>query len=210
LTPVRASCVRVARTSAALIAKGDRDFATSVDLQIESVMKASLAAADSSIPFLGEEEGGNSTAQALWVLDPIDGTINFSRDNPLCTISLSLVIDGQPVLGIIDAPLLGERFVAQRGGGAYLNGKRDLRRPRHRFEEQPETAAPLPEAGRVAVFAPSPLLTITDRARGRPRGGASSRPAGKGSGSHAWRRRSGRTWCSAAPSAASPDGSCAA
>jgi myo-inositol-1(or 4)-monophosphatase len=108
----------------ALIAKGDRDFATNVDVQIESAIKASLADAAPSIPFLGEEEGGERVLDALWVLDPIDGTINFARDSPLCTISLSLVVDGQPVLGIVDAPLLGERFVARRGGGTYLNGRR--------------------------------------------------------------------------------------
>ena len=55
------------------------------------------------------------------MLDPIDGTINFAKDSPLCTISLSLVLAGQPVLGIVDAPLLGERFVAREAGGAYLN-----------------------------------------------------------------------------------------
>ena len=100
----------------ALIGRGDRDFATSVDLQIESTIRELLADTDPSIPFLGEEGGGASAARASWVLDPIDGTINFSRDSPLCTISLSLVIDGQPVLGIVDAPLLGERFVARQGG----------------------------------------------------------------------------------------------
>jgi myo-inositol-1(or 4)-monophosphatase len=108
----------------ALIDKGDRDFATDVDRHIESEIRASLAEATPEIPFLGEEEGGASGVAAVWVLDPIDGTINFARDLPLCTISLSLVIAGQPVLGIVDAPLLGERFVARRGGGAYLNGAR--------------------------------------------------------------------------------------
>jgi myo-inositol-1(or 4)-monophosphatase len=56
------------------------------------------------------------------VLDPIDGTINFARDSRFCAVSLSLVIAGQPVLGIVDAPLLGERFIARQGSGAYLNG----------------------------------------------------------------------------------------
>lgn len=106
----------------ALIAKGDRDFATDVDVRIESEVKAALAQAMPDIPFLGEEGGGVSTASAEWVLDPIDGTINFAKDSPLCTISLALIVDGQPVLGIVDAPLLGERFVARAGGGAYLNG----------------------------------------------------------------------------------------
>ena len=49
---------------------------------------------------LGEELGAQSGSSGRrWILDPIDGTINFSRDSPLCTISLSLVIDGQPVSG---------------------------------------------------------------------------------------------------------------
>ena len=107
----------------ALIAKGDRDFATEVDLHVESAIRTSLAKAAPGIPFLGEEEGGEEEpGEVRWVLDPIDGTINFARDSPLCTISLSLVAAGQPVLGIVDAPLLGERFIAQQGAGAYLNG----------------------------------------------------------------------------------------
>ena len=108
----------------ALIAKGDRDFATDVDVRIESAVKAALEAATPGIPFLGEEGGGADGAPAHWALDPIDGTINFARDSPLCAISLSLVVAGQPVLGIIDAPLLGEHFVARAGRGAYLNGAR--------------------------------------------------------------------------------------
>jgi myo-inositol-1(or 4)-monophosphatase len=109
----------------ALIAKGDRDFATSVDLQIEAAIRTSLGQATPAIPFLGEEHGGDGQlSNTQWVLDPIDGTINFARDSPLCTISLSLLTDGQPVLGIVDAPLLGERFIARRGGGAFLNGER--------------------------------------------------------------------------------------
>ena len=109
----------------ALIGKGDRDFATDVDLRIESEIRASLGEATPEIPFLGEEEGGQEgLGGARWVLDPIDGTINFARDSPLCSISLSLAVDGQPVVGIVDAPLLGERFIARQGGGAYLNGAR--------------------------------------------------------------------------------------
>jgi fructose-1,6-bisphosphatase/inositol monophosphatase family enzyme len=107
----------------ALIAKGDRDFATTVDLQIESAIRRSLGRATPGIPFLGEEQGGESDPDATqWVLDPIDGTINFAKDSPLCTISLSLIVAGQPLLGIVDAPLLGERFLARDGAGAYLNG----------------------------------------------------------------------------------------
>jgi myo-inositol-1(or 4)-monophosphatase len=108
-----------------LIGKGDRGFATDVDLRIESKIKGSLAQATPQIPFLGEEEdGGQELGAARWVLDPIDGTINFAWDSPLCSISLSLVAGRQPVLGIVDAPLLGERLIARHGGGAYVNGAR--------------------------------------------------------------------------------------
>jgi myo-inositol-1(or 4)-monophosphatase len=106
-----------------LVEKGDRDFATNVDLQIESAVRDSLARAAPGIPFLGEEEGGGAALDAGWVLDPIDGTINFARDSPICAVSLSLIVAGQPVLGIVDAPLLGERFEARQGHGAYLNGR---------------------------------------------------------------------------------------
>ncbi len=76
------------------------------------------------IPFLGEERGGHLHAPLLWVLDPVDGTTNFIKGSPLCAISLALLSDGQPVFGIVDIPLLGERYVARAGGGAYLNGLR--------------------------------------------------------------------------------------
>jgi myo-inositol-1(or 4)-monophosphatase len=108
----------------ALIGKGDRDYATEVDFAIEHVVKESLAVDTPRIPFLGEEEGGaDLDVDTLWVLDPIDGTVNFSHDIPLCGISLALVHSGRPVLALVDLPLLGERFVAQEGAGAFLNGR---------------------------------------------------------------------------------------
>jgi myo-inositol-1(or 4)-monophosphatase len=109
----------------ALIAKGDRDFATAVDVGIEEAVKEMLSGQLPGIPFLGEEEGGAAVLEQglLWVLDPIDGTVNFMHGSPLCAISLALVEDGQPRLAVVDLPLMGERYVAARGGGAYLNGR---------------------------------------------------------------------------------------
>jgi myo-inositol-1(or 4)-monophosphatase len=108
----------------ALIAKGDRDYATRVDVQIETHVKAALADAAADIPFLGEETGGSLEPELVWVLDPIDGTTNFIKGSPLCAISLALLERGQPVFGIVDLPLLDERYVARAGAGAYLNGIR--------------------------------------------------------------------------------------
>jgi myo-inositol-1(or 4)-monophosphatase len=107
-----------------LIAKGDRDYASRVDFQIEDSIRDALAHASRDIPFLGEERGGHPHSPLLWVLDPVDGTTNFIKGSPLCAISLALLSNGQPIFGIVDLPLLGERYVARAGGGAYLNGTR--------------------------------------------------------------------------------------
>jgi myo-inositol-1(or 4)-monophosphatase len=107
-----------------LIAKGDRDYASRVDFQIEDAIRDALSRAARDIPFLGEERGGELRAPLLWVLDPVDGTTNFIKGSPLCAISLALLSDGQPIFGIVDLPLLGERYVARAGAGAYLNGTR--------------------------------------------------------------------------------------
>lgn len=112
----------------ALIAKGDRDYASRADFQIEDAIRDALARATRDIPFLGEERGGHLNAPLFWVLDPIDGTTNFIKGSSLCAISLALLADGQPIFGIIDLPLVGERYVARAGAGAYLNGTR-LRMP---------------------------------------------------------------------------------
>lgn len=109
----------------ALIDKGDYGFATVVDVEIERLVRAYLREQAPEIPFLGEEEGGaDLMSEAVWVLDPIDGTANYADGSPLCSISLALVRRGQPVLGIVAAPLLGERFVAVEGAGAFCNGAR--------------------------------------------------------------------------------------
>ena len=107
-----------------LIAKGDRDYASRVDFQIEDAVKDALGRVAEGIPFLGEERGGHLRAPLLWVLDPVDGTTNFIKGSPLCAISLALLSQGQPVFGIIALPLLGERYIARAGAGAYLNGRR--------------------------------------------------------------------------------------
>ena len=109
----------------ALIAKGDRDFATAVDLQVEDAVKAALHELAPDVPFLGEEHlGAELGLGPMWVLDPIDGTVNFSRGSPLCGISLAFLQDGRPRLAVVDLPLMGERYVAIEGSGAFLNGRR--------------------------------------------------------------------------------------
>jgi myo-inositol-1(or 4)-monophosphatase len=109
----------------ALIDKGDYGFATVVDVEIERIVRAYLREQAPHIPFLGEEEGGQGLmSEEIWVLDPIDGTANYADGSPLCAISLALLRHGRPALGIVAAPLIGERFVAVVGAGAFRNGSR--------------------------------------------------------------------------------------
>lgn len=106
-----------------LIDKGDYGFATVIDVEIERLVRAHLLEEMPEVPLLGEEEGGAGLESAVtWVLDPIDGTANYADGSPLCSISLALVRAGRPVLGIVAAPLLGERFTAIEGVGAFCNG----------------------------------------------------------------------------------------
>lgn len=58
-----------------------------------------------------------------WIVDPLDGTTNFAHGHPFFAVSIALVVDGQPVLGVVHAPLLRECFVAVVGEGAMLNGR---------------------------------------------------------------------------------------
>ena len=79
--------------------------------------------------FLGEEMSADQQAQlahakleGLWVLDPLDGTSNFAAGVPFFSVSLALLIDGRPEIGLVYDPIRDECFVAQRGRGSWLNG----------------------------------------------------------------------------------------
>lgn len=102
--------------------KGCNDFATEVDLQIETTLRAHLTES-TGIEVLGEEEGGQKLSDALWVVDPIDGTANFSSGNPNCAVLISLVVDGQPVVSVTDVPMLNMRLTGIDGSCVTLNGK---------------------------------------------------------------------------------------
>lgn len=101
--------------------KGEGDFATEADLAIESLLRKRLTDA-TGIPVFGEEHGGDLNAEACWVLDPIDGTSNYSCGNPMCAILVALLIDGQPVVAVTDMPLLGHRMHAIEGESVVLDG----------------------------------------------------------------------------------------
>jgi myo-inositol-1(or 4)-monophosphatase len=108
-----------------LTEKGDRDPASEVDLAVERFVRDFLYNKTPEIGFLGEEEGGNSTAyELLWMLDPIDGTVNFLHDLPLCAVSLSLCDANTVIAAVIDLPFIRTQYTALLGKGAYADDKR--------------------------------------------------------------------------------------
>lgn len=105
------------------VAKGSKDFATELDLELERTIAEQLTRR-TGIEVHGEEFGGpRLTGGTAWVLDPIDGTFNYSAGHPLSGTLLALVRDGEPVLGMTWLPVLGQHYAAVDGGPLLLNGK---------------------------------------------------------------------------------------
>ncbi len=104
--------------------KSDGSPVTEADRAAERAIRETLRAAYPDFAILGEEYGAEGgTDSPCWVIDPIDGTIGFSRGIPLFATLIALVVDGDPVLGLIDLPGTGERYVGWKGGGCRRNGK---------------------------------------------------------------------------------------
>ena len=104
------------RTQLAPETKADASPVTLADKGAEAAIRAVLAAATPDIPILGEEEGGAATEEGdLWVVDPIDGTRAFITGRPLFGTLIALVRHGVPVVGLIDQPVLGERWLGIAG-----------------------------------------------------------------------------------------------
>ncbi|MDL9937462.1 inositol monophosphatase [Gordonia sp. ABSL1-1] len=102
--------------------KGGHDFATQLDLDLERRIAAELTAS-TGIPVHGEEFGGAAVDDGpVWLLDPIDGTFNYSTGLPMTGILLGLLIDGEATLGLTWLPILRQRYAAHVGGPLLVNG----------------------------------------------------------------------------------------
>jgi histidinol-phosphatase len=103
--------------------KSDLTPVTEADKAIERRLRELLAAERPDDAIVGEEEGTTGEAPRRWILDPIDGTKNYSRGIPVFATQIALEADGEVVLGVVSAPALARRWWAERGGGAFLNGE---------------------------------------------------------------------------------------
>ncbi|HEX6843702.1 MAG TPA: inositol monophosphatase family protein [Actinomycetota bacterium] len=115
---------RFRRTGLEVKAKADRTLVTDADLAIEAAIRREIGATFPEDRILGEEEGGSHEPSGrVWVIDPIDGTANYARGIPIWGVLVALRIDGRSVVGVADAPALGERYAAAVDGPATLNGE---------------------------------------------------------------------------------------
>lgn len=97
---------------------------TQADRRAERMLREAIAQAYPGEAILGEEEGASGSGSHRWVIDPIDGTKSFIAGVPLYATLLSLEVDGRAMLGVCYFPALDEMAYAERGEGAYLNGRR--------------------------------------------------------------------------------------
>ena len=103
--------------------KEDRSPVTEADLGAEEAIRGVLGPRFPGYGFYGEETGRSGSGDALWLVDPIDGTKAFVRGYPMFSTQIALLRDGELVLGVSSAPLYGELAYAERGAGAWLNGR---------------------------------------------------------------------------------------
>lgn len=128
------------------------DVVTAADLAVEQLIRDRIAAARPGDTVLGEEggsqpgaagtSGGSPAAAVSWVVDPIDGTVNYVYGIPAWSVSIAVAVGGQVMAGAVVNPMTGEVFTASAGGGASLNGA-----PLRRGGDVPDLAVALVGTG---------------------------------------------------------------
>jgi len=142
---------RYFRQAFAVEGKADRSPVTVADRETEQVLRTIIGAAYPAHGIQGEEFGvTNAGAEFLWVLDPIDGTRAFSCGKPVFGTLIALLRDGIPVLGVIDQPILCERWIGATGHTTQFNGK----------DSRTRACAALGQA--VAILSPNNFLDKED------------------------------------------------
>lgn len=113
------------RTPFAVETKSDLSPVTVADREAEAAMRQILAREVPDHRVIGEEHGRDEGRDGpVWVLDPIDGTKMFVTGRPMFGTLIGLLVDGRPVLSVVDQPVSGDRWVGCQGLGAFFNGRR--------------------------------------------------------------------------------------
>jgi len=119
-----ARTMRVVGVSGVSTKTTSTDVVTAADRAVEAQAIAELRAARPGDAILGEESGSSGAGAVRWILDPIDGTVNYLYGLPNYAVSLAAELDGVVVAGVVHQPATGHTWTATRGGGAWRDGER--------------------------------------------------------------------------------------
>ena len=134
--------------------KGPGNFVSAADHRAEDILREELTKARPGYGFLGEETGRHEGPDKThtWIVDPLDGTLNFLHGVPHFAISIGLEREGEIVAGVVYNPITDELFTAERGKGAFLNDKRlRVAARRNLADAVVACALPHPSRGDVAL-----------------------------------------------------------
>jgi myo-inositol-1(or 4)-monophosphatase len=156
--------------------KGPANFVTAADHRAEEIVREELERARPGYGFLGEEGGAREGSDKThrWIVDPLDGTLNFLHSIPHFAISIGLEREGTIIAGIVYNPANDELFTAERGKGAFLNDQRLRVAARKRLADAVVACAlPHPSRGDVELTR-SEHITVQERVAGLRRFGAAA------------------------------------
>ena len=156
--------------------KGPANFVSAADHRAEDILREELEKARPGYGFVGEEGGRHegSDKTHTWIVDPLDGTMNFLHGIPHFSISIGLEREGTIVAGVVYNPANDELFSAERGKGAYVNDRRLRVAGRRRLEDAVIACGlPHPSRGDVALGR-SETMAVQDRVAGLRRFGSAS------------------------------------
>lgn len=138
------------RTSVAVDQKTDLTPVTIADREAEAAMRRLIQETFPDHGIIGEEAGAErEDASFVWVLDPVDGTKRFITGNPLFGTLIALLREGEPILGVIDMPILGERWIGASGHPTFFEGA---------GKRQEARVRPCPSLAEASLYATSPQM----------------------------------------------------
>jgi myo-inositol-1(or 4)-monophosphatase len=112
------------------------DVVTEMDLAAEKLITEYIGDRRPEDGYMGEEGASNEGSSGVrWVIDPLDGTVNYLYGLPSWGVSIAVEVDGHAVVGVVAAPARGETFHTVAGGGAFRNGERVRCRPTPPFDQ---------------------------------------------------------------------------
>lgn len=106
--------------------KGKHNLVTEFDHKSEKAIIEFINENVKNSHFLSEESGesGLNSGNTFWIIDPLDGTVNFAHEIPIFSVSIAAIQKGKTIAGIVYQPITDELFVAEKGKGSFLNGKK--------------------------------------------------------------------------------------